>query len=919
MEVLEKRTRYPLGYDDFEAFLRSQRAAEYLNFWADVRAHEQLCRTFEISERRLKREHQLEERAMARDRRRLALSHGIGRLSLDHDGSLYVQRTFNSHKSPTEQELNSSDPYITSHSNPESPQNDQLSFPPETRRYGARDSPTPMLASLSQRRGSEQRGATGAYNRLLTGGAGGRRSSLETSRQSLNDITTEHIDADPTAMTATSPINTRRRGSVDAIANAKLTGRKASVTVDYFGNGIRRSPSQQQLALQRSQHQSVQDGMAQLVEAVDDLLLQPGRSETCNHTPPPSPQMSQQSLRFVEPSLNRKPSAIRIEISVGSIQPPLAVRRSGDCVNIPSENSTIQDGRGAALLVQSYRTISMEDLEESALRIYRKYLVQLRTASMAAEEEAAANAAASKTQPDPTAALSRISIEKAFAPGWDGYAEQVIAEWNEKWRGRSAEARRSRRMSERRGTLGTASSAGDGHNTEEKYTSHGNTSRAETGPTDLDSEEKGELSDVESKIEEDDTVAGQDGKVDSMKPQRMKLDRTNTSTGITAFLSRLLRTETTVMELPTLTINTTTVTKDAQETEESEYDEDDEYDSDDIDEEEEPEEELEEDARVDSDRVQSELQAMVYGHDMDRLYANRTVEGSLSGDPLVSEAGTYGSAIQLQQFTARYPDPESTASQEGSRGARLTMVPNHQHMQELSSTSNPTTGLSTLYHAPAAFGTASTAPVPLTSSSRTRGAVAHSLASVAFYLPLECRQRIHTQIQQEGRTDGAHVFGPAKGFVIEVVLRDHYYPLFLKHVKHQNLSLLHRGHVNNWIKQSGAVLLGLALLIIVLAIQILLVMMNWGVWSRPWVWIVGVLGGWPCAIFLATGLTGFAPAVGLFGRIAEDRHVFRFRRILDPSIRSLHRKTALWMFSYCLFWALAVAVVFAVIPQRAVD
>lgn len=33
-QVLEKKTSFPLGYDDFEAFLRTQRAAEYLNFWA---------------------------------------------------------------------------------------------------------------------------------------------------------------------------------------------------------------------------------------------------------------------------------------------------------------------------------------------------------------------------------------------------------------------------------------------------------------------------------------------------------------------------------------------------------------------------------------------------------------------------------------------------------------------------------------------------------------------------------------------------------------------------------------------------------------------------------------------------------------------------------------------------------------------
>lgn len=33
-QVLEKKTRYPLSYEDFEAFLRTQRAVEYLNFWA---------------------------------------------------------------------------------------------------------------------------------------------------------------------------------------------------------------------------------------------------------------------------------------------------------------------------------------------------------------------------------------------------------------------------------------------------------------------------------------------------------------------------------------------------------------------------------------------------------------------------------------------------------------------------------------------------------------------------------------------------------------------------------------------------------------------------------------------------------------------------------------------------------------------
>ncbi|KAG0307232.1 hypothetical protein BGZ98_000739 [Dissophora globulifera] len=865
MEVLEKRTRYPLGYDDFEAFLRSQRAAEYLNFWADVNAHEQLYRTFEISERRLKREQQLEERAMARDRRRLALSGDMDRFSPEPDTSTplgHVQPT-NHGATPRPsigQELNSSNVYIASRSSLQLPLNDHLSFPPETRRYGTQSSSVsfqPIPASLSQRRGSEQRtpsgaAAPGAYNRLLAGGAVGRRSSLENSRHSLNEVIPED-DNDLTEVSLNLPTGGHGRGSIDIIGNSRLVGRRPSTTVDYFGNGVRRSPSQQ-LSSQPPHDQSVQDEMAQLVEAVDNLLLQPNSNVS-------NTGLSQQSLQIVEPSLNRKPSAIRPDGSVGPLQPPLTIRRSGDSANIPGVYTTIQDGRSAALQIHSYRTISREDLEESALRIYHKYLIQLRTTSMAAEEQ---SAAASKTSADPGIALGRGSMEKAIAPGWDGYAEQVIIEWNEKWRGRSAEARRSRRLSEKRSMHFKGSSNADTQDSKsaaEKDGSHSSDDRVES--KDAENMESGEKR--ESSPEGDTAARDQDNTIRPLGPQRMKVKRTETATGITAFLTRLLRTETTVVELPTLTINTTTVVEDAEETDESDYQDDDDYDSD-IEEDEDEDKYRERDSEEPS--RQSKFRALVPGQDVDLPYADNTVECSLSGDAAGSEYGTIGSAIQLQTLISGHPAPSNTISQErthlAERSGSVALPLTLQRTHEPSSISNPTTGIITLQSTPAPSDVASTAAqqqpqVPLLPTS-AGGLVGHSRSAAAFYLPLECRQRIHTQIQQEGRTDGAHVFGPAKGFVIDVVLRDHYYPLFLRHVRKQNLGLLHQNHVNNRIKQRGAIALG--------------------------------------ALF------------------AEDRHVFRLRRIIEPSIRLRHSRTAFLMLFHCLFWTLVVAIAFAAIPQR---
>ncbi|KAG0379532.1 hypothetical protein BGX24_000058, partial [Mortierella sp. AD032] len=804
-QILEKKTRHPLSYDDFEAFLRRQRAVEYLNFWTDVTAHEQLCRTFEVSERRFKREIQLEDRAFARERRRQNLDAsleagrfspdpGMGRATVLEDGH----------------GLNNSNLYITSRSSLQLPLNDHLSFPLETRRYGLQDTSSPfppMPPSLAQRRGSEQR-PMGAYNRLLAG-AGGRRTSLDRGHYSLDESPILEQEGDSSASALSAP-RIRTRGSIDAFGKSRLVGRRPSETEDHIHHrALDRPAVSSPLNPTRPtlQEQSVQREMDQLAQAVEaSIQFSLGQSHTDIEL---MPQESVQSLRIVEPILERKQSVVNFEGSHGPLSPPPAIRQSGESAYAPSVYSTIHDGR--ALLAQSYRTISVEDLEESVQRIYRKYLVQLRTLSMAAEEEAAAAAAtkgANSTKPHETA--TRGSIDKSFAPGWDGYAEQVISEWNEKWRRRDSNARRARRTSARRsisgrGAVDSRYGANDGI--------RGGAAAAggQINPVEKSADSKAAL-DQDSQDDSQDTERG------PKNPKRPKLKRETTGTGITAFLSRLLRTETTVVELPTLTINTITVEEDYEyETDESEYDEDAEYDSDD----EQEDDDVEENGGMKANQprtsatknvLQLEIKAPepLFMKDRnqepaspstiaDEHYTN-TVNGSLAGDRAVSEAGTHDSAIPLQSLFAR-PSvdtqrrplvPPFSTDPLAPAAAASRQMPLSALAQDAATT---------------ATATAATAPRPLISGS---SAVATSAIAAAFYLPLECRQRVHAQVQQEGRTDAPHLFGPAKNFVVDVVLREHYYPLFLEYVKVQNLGLLHESHINNRIKRQGLVCLGVA-------------------------------------------------------------------------------------------------------------
>ncbi|KAF9900677.1 hypothetical protein EC991_007039 [Linnemannia zychae] len=912
-QVLEKRTRYPLSYDDFEAFLRRQRAVEYLNFWTDVTAHEQLCRTFEVSESRFKRELQLEDRAFARERRRQTLdaSQETGRFS-PHPGagrSTGLEDT---------QGLNNSNLYITSRSSLQLPLNDHLSFPLETSRYGLQDSPSPfppMPASLAQRRGSEQR-PMGAYNRLLAG-AGGRRTSLERSRYSLDEYAIPEQEGDSQAPSPSVP-RIRTRGSIDAFGVSRLVGRRPSATEDHTHHRPPERPAvssplnPSRPALQDHSVQKEMDQLAQAVEAsIQFSLGQPQTEPMC--------QTSVQSLKIVEPLLEKRPSVANFDEGHGPLLPPLSIRRSGESAYAPSIYSTTHDGR--ALLAQSYRTITAEDLEESVQRIYRKYLIQLRTMPMAAEEEAATAAAATKgtngSNFHETAA--RRSIDKSFGPGWDGYAEQVISEWNEKWRRRDSSARRARYASGRRSISGRASvtprhGANDGR---ERVVAAGDSQANHTGSLEKSTNTKVA---VDHDSQEEDSQDMEQGLKSQKRP---KLKRETTGTGITAFLSRLLRTETTVVELPTLTINTTTVEEDYEYETESEYDEEDEYDSDD----EQEDDEAEESGRVEEIQprtattknvLQLEIKAPVplflkdRNQDLaspstiaDENYTN-TVNGSLAGDRAVSEAGTHDSAIPLQSLFAR-PSVDTQCRPLVHPVSSDTLAP----------------AVTTLHQTPAPLSaqgvtTTSTVTGPSAHQSSMTGSstVATSAIAAAFYLPLECRQRIHAQVQREGRTDAPHLFGPAKNFVVDVVLREHYYPLFLEYIKTQNLGLLHESHINNRIKRQGLISLGVALWVVVVALQITLVMMAWGGWRSPWVWIVGIVGGCPGSLFLATGLTKFSPILGLSGKMAEDKRVVRFRKSLEPSIAKLHRKKALWMMCGIIVFSSVVAVIFAALPQR---
>ncbi|KAF9351666.1 hypothetical protein BGX34_000427 [Mortierella sp. NVP85] len=683
---------------------------------------------------------------------------------------------------------------------------------------------------------------------------------MEEGRQSMDETVVQDDDA------------TSRQQAPLTSSRSKISRSSTRADCSEHGLNVKRSFSQQQqpsLALKASRRrgqkddedqtqdqrrQHVQEEMSQLVEAVEVLLHHPDHPS--NHDD------------HLETTRNSPP------VDSTPLQPPSPVYRSGDGSHsdIPSVYSTIQNGRtsttaeAAALLVQSYRTIGLEDLEESALRIYRKYLIQLRTASMAREEQAAHSTASASTSTSKTGAtdprnvtLPRISGEDAFGRGLEGYAGQVIAEWNSKWSNKRAERRRrSRRQSARQNPLETAkrSSVLSKQPMTEKISS--SDALDHNGDTANCHEKSGENDNTESK----ETSPEKDGNEDigpndqSEQPKRPKATRTGTATGITAFLSRLLRAETTVLELPTLTINTTTMVGDVGSDEDG-YDEDEdyEYDSDESD--------TLDGEDLESSRLQPASNSPIRVQNDDGRPSNVDNAKDLvsSGTLVPSRSVTDEYAKHRQSLDDKHSARPSHYDVESTGDLRDQY--HHLSGDRFYSSVDPTETTSM----PLPSDTSNTAGTTTSGARTLLSAVSHPATTTSFYLPLECRQRIHTQIHQEGRTDGAHVFGPSKGFVVDVVLQDHYYPLFLRFVEQQNLGLLHQNHVNNRVKQRGAMVLGVLLWIVVVAIQVTLVMMDWGGWSRPWVWIVGFVGGWSGSVCLATGWTGFSSVLGLLGKM----------------------------------------------------
>ncbi|KAF9996544.1 hypothetical protein BGZ79_009722 [Entomortierella chlamydospora] len=1134
-QVLEKKSRYPLGYDDFEAFLRSQRAVEYLNFWADVTAHEQLCRTFDVSERRQKRERQLEERAIARDKRRMAIAAAMesGRLTPDLDlltpGHAGIGARTSIGIGANGQEIDGSSPYVASRSSLQLPLNDHLSFPQENRRYGIRDYSTPhsppthpnsqnpsremIRPSLEEAHISEQDAAVAAValraqrNGLFpynTSREDVRRGSIDTYKplygEGLNSMRYKQHNfsngyvggALSNGYSTPNAYNSRmrERGSVDAMGRptSRNSRKRPSVTDDFFNSPLRRTPSLH----------SQQSPAPQFVLQDESGQTQPDMGQEdrgMNVLPDLRYRASQQSIGFLEPDMSRRPSIGRFGEGVGPLQAPVAIRRSGESAYTPS----ILEGK--TTLVQSFRTIGMEDLLESALKIYRKYLIQLRSASMAAEEEAAAFAA-KDSHDSKSGGHIRKSIDKSIAPGWNGYAEEIIAEWNEKWRDR-----RSRRLSARRNTRDGAHAEQPGGVKDANPLSINTEAPSQEGSVnekreiDLESQDKGESS-------------GEAPVPTSPISPRLKK---KTGTGLSSLFNFLPRLTTTVVELPTLTINTTTeeyddVADSSDDGDDDNDDDDDDDEGDDDDDNDNGDDDDDDDGEYGNDEEIKDVGKIVGQGDVKDSLVNRDIivsksaqgetrqpstskaeveevvvlERSMPAPHLTIEVGSnhddlatssitpqvhvppredhdrgVGSDLAVASESSRHSSSSSLSSSwervtkrdlqkqvtivtpslrpspyqrpGGMRGVRsktenaaksasmaaqkvggqlssllrrsirgtgsssssldiIQITPatspiaerpsfhfqipaismNNQgadvekksdhdienDVKALETRSPPsmsTSGTNNSFvhqlpgdtmdsrrdqnagrsslQLPKAFlkpeppavnnptaSSVSSSSVPSMNMPQipesSPAAVATSAAAAAFYLPLECRQRIHTQIQEEGRTYTTHLFGPAKGFVTDVVLRDHYYPLFLEYVDTQNLGLLTRNHPNNVIKQKGMVWIGILVWVMVFGAQLALVLLGKGGWKSPWVWIVGVLGGWPGSICLATGVKGFSPILGLMGRICEDRHLFRSRRILEPSMRIRHRLRAYWMLMYCIFWSTVIMIIFAALPQR---
>ncbi|KAF9585870.1 hypothetical protein BGW38_000339 [Lunasporangiospora selenospora] len=708
LQILDKRTSFPVGYDDFEAFLKTHRAVEYLNFWTDVMAHERFCKTFEVSEKRYKRELQLEERTQARDRRRVALN-GVmenGRFSFDHLDQYHNNQSATrlAHsKSLSGPDLRGA--YIFGESR------SSLQFIPSEQ---PRAEQMPTIHPLA----TDEHHVEGPYNRRLAGNEIRQDYYGGTSRFS--------IDAPRSAEAFHDPFNPSSRRNSSRV-NARTAGRKAS-------------------------HQSARVSM----DNQDQTILP-------SHHPAPVTG-SHHSLNQLRPSLDGHVSS--------------------------SPHGTVHDGR--AFLAQSYRTISKEDVKESALKIYRKYLVQLRTASMAAEE---------KRSEKPEAGLAKRpklidDKEDALVPGWDGYAEKVITDWNEKWT-----VRRAHRLAERKQLLAKARST------------KANGVASDTLPKDKSSQEGEPGSVPGSKV----TVANQKG----------------------GFLSRLLRKETTVTELPTLTINTMMVEKTTGPGEGGmEYDDEwEEYDD----------EEDFESSQHNSDHADDPDTPLTHKHNDE----SKNTDSSENSDR--TEKTERIDKVVQDKDLERQKDPESVGSE----------------------------------------------------------------AVAEFYLPLKCRRRIHAQVQEEGRIQAPHLFGPAKGFVLDVVFQDHYYPMFLKHVQQQNLGLTVQGHGHFFFRKMAMYWVGGTLWVVVFALQVLFVLLGVGGWSRPWAWVVGIIPGTIATTFLSTGIFEFSPILGLLGKVVDDNHCSRLRRIAEPSIRLYHRQKGLWMLCGCIFVAVIFTLVFAALPQKA--